>query len=614
MTAAMTLHNASFLERPRLRQLAAILLLATLIGAVFGQVGGFEFVFWDDLDYVKRNPMVLGGLTAEGVGRALTTVHAHNWHPLTWISHMVDIELFGLDAGGHHLVNVVWHFAATVLLFRFLCLTTGETLKSLLVAALFAIHPLHVESVAWVSERKDVLAGFFWFATLLAYARYARSGQRRDYLLALGLFVLGLASKPMVVTLPVVLLLADIWPLNRLAWSGDPAAVRQLLFTRLREKLPFAALSVASAIITVIAQQQALISIARISFGDRMLQALHGAATYLWQAAWPLDLIFFYSMRDLGLVQLALAAATLGAMVVAAVACWRRGNKVPAIGIAWYAVTLLPVIGIVQVGNQAHADRYSYLPLVGVFIAACWSLPALPARRAPRIALFAALAVTAATLATLAWQQTRHWKDGPALMAHALAVDPNNNVALVKYGEMKLFAGDLYEAEALGRRALASAAKQQTRTYAHQLLGSVAFMRGDLQRAILHYRTAVEESPSVAVYRYNLGVALLSADDPGSAAAAFTQALSLQPDYVEALINLGVASQRQGDLAGAINAYRQAVALAPDNATGRLYLARRLRQSGDRAGAVEQLRALLARHPQHAEGRVELGELLGERG
>lgn len=595
-----------------LRHLTVIAILTGLVVAVFGQVGTFDFVFWDDLDYVKRNPMLINGLTTDAVGQAFTTVHAHNWHPLTWISHMLDVELFGLNPGAHHLVNIAWHLLATGLLYAFLSTTTGDIWRSALVAALFAVHPLHVESVAWISERKDVLSATFGFATLLAYARYARSGRRRDYGLAMAAFAAGLASKPMLVTLPAILLLADIWPLNRLALTGPTIAGHRVLRDRLFEKLPFLALSLGSAAITVVAQEHALISMTRIPFAERLSQALHSAAMYLWQTVWPADLIFFYPMRGLGALELALAGATLGALAFAAAISWRRGHSAPAVGAAWYAVSLLPVIGIVQVGNQAHADRYTYLPLVGIFIMLSWSLPAFPQRRLARATLGGMLACAIVLLSVLAWQQTRHWRNGPSLMAHALAVDPNNNIALVKYGEMKLFAGALDEAEILGRRALEAATKQQTSTYAFQLLGSVAYLRGDLRTAILHYRAAIANAPGVAVYRYNLGVALLAAQDPAGATRAFEEAVAMQPDYPEALINLGVSYQRQGNTAGAIAAYRRALAVSPDDPTARLYLARRLRQAGEQRAAIVELRALLDRHPDHAEGRTELRELLGD--
>lgn len=605
----MTLHSAPFARQSGSARwqtdAAACLFLAAIIGLVFGQVGGFDFVFWDDLDYVKRNPLVLGGISPQSVWQAFTTIHAHNWHPLTWVTHMVDVELFGLQAGWHHLMNVGWHLLAAVLLYRFLADTTGETMKSLLVATLFAVHPLHVESVAWVSERKDVLSAVFWFATLLAYSRYARTGRRRDYALSLALFAMGLTAKPMLVTLPAVLLLVDIWPLGRLQLAD-----RRLLVSRLVEKLPFVALSVASAGITVVAQQQALISITRISLPDRVAHAIHGAATYLWQAIWPVDLIFFYPIRELGNADMALAASALMAIAVVARMCWRRDHKAPAVGVAWYAISLLPVIGLVQVGNQAHADRYTYLPLVGIFTAVCWSLPPLPKTGRNKLAALALIAATIAALAWAAWKQTSHWKNGAALMAHALDVDPNNNVALVKYGEMRLFAGDLAEAESLARRALAAATKERTKTYAHELLASVSFIRGDVNGALMHYRLALEESPTVPVYHYNLGVALLAANDPGAAIHAFETALRLEPEYVEALINLGVSRQRLGNLAGAIAAYRQALAVDPANATARLYLARRLRQAGDARGAIAELEVLLAREPNHSGARAELSELL----
>jgi tetratricopeptide (TPR) repeat protein len=419
--------------------------LVALVAAVYWRVGSFGFVDYDDGRYVFDNPLVRGGLTAEALARAFTTLHASNWHPLTWLSHLLDVTLFGLDPGWHHRVSVLWHGASAVLLFLVLRDATGATWRSALAAALFAVHPLNVESVAWIAERKNVLSTFFWIAATGAYVRYARRPSALRYLLVAGTFLLGLLSKPMVVTLPVVLLLLDVWPLRRV----EPGALERPVVVRLAlEKVPLLLLAAASGAITVVAQGRGgtLSSMDALALPVRLAHAALAYTWYLGKAVWPAKLAVFYphpawAPGGLSAWKVAAAAIFLAAATAASIRLWRSRPAVT-VGWLWYLVTLLPVIGLVQVGLQGTADRYAYLPLVGIFVAAAWVLP-VPAAW-PRLAAGSAGLVLA--LAAVAHAQTRHWRDGRALFSHAAEVDPGNWLAWKNVGTYLFEEGRFQEA------------------------------------------------------------------------------------------------------------------------------------------------------------------------
>ncbi len=406
---------------------AALCLLAV---AVFWRTGSFGFVAFDDPKYVLDNPHVLAGLSWSGVRWAFSTTWAANWHPLTWLSLMLDVEVFGPDPGWLHRANLFWHCAGTVLLFLVLRSATGSLWRPALVAALFGVHPLHVESVAWIAERKDVLSAFFWLAAMAAWVRYARRPSAGRYLLVAGAMTLGLLAKPMVVTLPAVLLLLDVWPLGR----ADPARhwrswAPRLLF----EKAPLLALSIASSAMTLMAQSAggAVAASARLPPAARIGNALVAWVWYLWKSFWPTSLTAFHPHPALspgGIPAWAVAGAALVLAAISALA-WRERGRRPwlAAGWGWYLVTLLPVIGLVQVGRQGVADRYAYLPLVGVFLALAWSLPAASALSRAAAAAGASAAVI--SLAVAARAQVETWRDTASLFSHATAVDPDNWLA-----------------------------------------------------------------------------------------------------------------------------------------------------------------------------------------
>jgi tetratricopeptide (TPR) repeat protein len=429
---------------------AIALALCLLAGFVYAPVRDYPFVVYDDKEFVTENPRVAGGFTREGVAWAFTRAHSGNYVPLSWLSHMLDVELFGLDAGAHHVVNAALHAAASALLFAALCALGGATGPSAFTAALFAVHPAHVESVAWVSERRDTLSAVFWMLTLLAWAGHARAPAGGRYALVMLWLALGLLAKPMLVTLPVVLLLLDRWPLGRAQpWRA-----------LVREKLPLFALAAAAGLAALAAQREggAVASLAQVPLASRVSNALVAALRYLGIALWPADLAVFYPFEfELGAWKVAGAALALAAITVLAFAA-RRRRPYLWVGWLWYAVTLLPVIGLLQVGSQAIADRYTYLPMVGLGIAAAWSAADLAAR-VPRArpAIAAAAVALVAAWALLARVQLATWRDSVALFEHALAVSGEHPVVLLNLGEAHEGAGRLDLARSHYERGLALA-------------------------------------------------------------------------------------------------------------------------------------------------------------
>ncbi len=434
-----------------------MLALAAAVLIVYGQTLGFDFVGFDDPAYVYHNPHVRAGLTWDGFGWAFTTFQQANWHPLTWLSLMLDAQLYGLHAGGYHLTNLLLHLLNTLLLFRWLRTATGALWPAAVVAFFFAAHPLHVESVAWVTERKDVLSTAFFFLTLLAYTRYTRAGgpgRMRFYWLALGLFALGLITKPMLVTLPPLLLLLDYWPLRRF----EPGTTREhwrQLGRLLVEKIPFGVLMAASCVVTYIAQHtHAVVALSLLPTSFRFATASMGAATYLQKTFWPTGLSVYYPYwYGVSIWWPVGWAVLLAALTTAALWQWRRRPYLT-VGWLWFLGMLVPVIGIVQVGSQALADRYTYLPHVGLFVALCWAGQEMW-RRWPRARLWVntGLGVTMAIcLVTAAWQ-AHFWRDGVTLFGHGIAVLPVQSSRM-----QQLYAGALAES---GRQAESGAAYEQ---------------------------------------------------------------------------------------------------------------------------------------------------------
>jgi hypothetical protein len=411
--------------RRRLLIVAVALGLTALTVAAFAPVARCDFIDMDDLEYVVNNPDVLGGLNADSACWAFTTVHASNWHPLTWLSLQLDAQFYGQNAVGYHLTNLALHAAAVVLLFLVLCDMTRCVWRSAAVAAFFGVHPLHVESVAWVTERKDVLSALFWMLTMAAYVKYARRPCVPRYLLVVLSLALGLSAKPMLVTLPFVLCLLDYWPLCRVSSVARFTQLRPRLALLFWEKVPLFLLAGVASVLTYAAQTNFMVTLAELPLTVRLANAVVTYATYLAQVFWPSGLVILYTHAStIAWGQVAGAGALLLAVsLLALLQCGRRPYII--VGWLWYLGTLVPVIGFVQVGGQAHADRYTYIPLIGVFMMAAWGLPDLLARlRRPAVVLAPCAAVLLAGCVVCTWLQLRHWQNARTIWEHVVAVDP----------------------------------------------------------------------------------------------------------------------------------------------------------------------------------------------
>ncbi len=523
------------------------LFVVTLV--VFWGVTANEFISFDDDEYITANPQVQAGLTGESVAWAFANYHSNNWHPLTWLVHMTDQELFGEDAGGHHLTSLLFHALNALLLFLVLYRLTGSLGSSALVAALFALHPAHVESVAWAAEKKDVISTLFAILTIGAYARYVRSASAGRYALALGLFALGLLAKPMLVTLPFVLLLLDYWPLGRCC--GEPPASRPWS-TLLLEKVPFLVLAAASSWVTLLAQQSGgvLKTLESFPLGTRLANAIVAYAAYLGKLVWPSKLAILYPHpHEFPFWQVG-GAALLLAAITAAVFVMRRRQPALIVGWLWFLGTLVPVIGLVQVGNQAFADRYTYLPYIGLFVAIVWTLRSLLDRKV----VVVAVVVVLSTLGVRTWYQTRHWKDTITLFRHTVAVTQNNYLI-------------------------------------HDNLGNLLAGEGHLDEALEQYREAVRIRPAFTQGHYNAGVALSKAARYEEAVPYFDEAVRQQPDFVKAHFNLAVCHARLNQAEPAIRHFEEVLRINPDNAQAHRNLGGILRALGRNEDAEVHLGA-----------------------
>jgi len=601
--------------RGRDRLLLAIV-LALMVPAVFWPVSRHDFLNYDDNTYVTDNPRVAAGLTWEGTRWAFTATRAANWHPVTWLSHMLDTELFGLDPGRHHLVNVLFHTLNTVALFLLLTAMTGTLWRSAAVAALFGVHPLHVESVAWVAERKDVLSTLFWFLAAAAYLRYARRPAWGRYLPVAALFTLGLMAKPMLVTLPFVLLLLDFWPLGR--WRGPVPARGGLSAVRrglLLEKVPLLVLAAGSSAVTFLAQQKgaSVTSLEAFPLLPRIGNALVSYVTYLFKTAWPLDLAVFYPHPGSGtpLWRLLAAVAVLALLSILAVVMSRRRPYLAA-GWLWYLGTLVPVIGLVQVGAQAMADRYTYLPLTGVFIMAVWGVADAAGRwRWGRWALAPATAALLALCMVMARGQSLVWGSSESLFRHTLAVTDGNHVAHKYLGIALRKSGKAEEALFHAREALRISPGDAE---LHNNVGAVYMELGTLPEAVSHLREALRLRPGYVLARVNLGAALVDLGRLEEAGEAFLGALKDDPLNADAHNSLGVVRDGQGRIDEAMTHYHEALRLRPDHADARGNLGVALDKEGRYGEAMVQYREALRLAPGNANTHFNLGNALFHQG
>jgi tetratricopeptide (TPR) repeat protein len=558
------------------------LALAGLVVAVFAPVRHFDLADFDDRSYIVDNAYVLQGLTWRGLAWAFTTLEMANWHPLTWLSYMIDVELWGVDHAKQHLANLLFHTINTVLLFGLLFRATGAIGRSALVAALFGVHPLHVEPVAWIAERKELLCASFGFLAMWAYVDYARRPSVRSYLLVLIGFALGLMAKPMLVTLPFVLILLDIWPLRRapgfptVASAASPVE-RAVWLRLLREKIPLFGLTVASSVITFAAQHHggAVAGLDVLPLATRLSNAAVSYATYVEKMIWPERLAIFYPHPE-SFSGWEVSGSIL-ALIAVTVLVAREARKRPylLVGWLWYVGTLVPVIGLVQVGAQSMADRYTYLPLIGLFVALAWGASDLAARLPHRDRLLRAAGLIAiAACAITARSQLEHWRDTVTVWTHALAVSPDN-------------------------------------ARAHNNLGVALGLEGRDGEALAHYIEATRIDPHYAEAHLNLGNSLLNQKRLARAERHYSEAIRIAPHLAGAHFGLAVSLVGQGELARGVREMAVAVGLDPDNASFRYNLAVMLLGQGKRAAAAQHLETVLDLDPGHASARRELDALRG---
>ena len=568
-----------------MRTLTVCLLLLALTWIVFGQTLGHGFINYDDRVYVLQNQQVENGLSLGGIVWAFSHAHAGNWHPLTTISHMLDVQMFGLTPAGHHFINVLLHSVAALLLFLLLRQVTGAFWRSALVAAIFAIHPLRAESVAWVAERKDVLSALFFMLTLGAHARYARQPGLGRYLTTTALLACGLLSKPMLVTVPFALLLLDYWPLGRSPRKTEDGSRKFATanpsfggsegerWLRLAvEKIPFLVICIPTAVATFVIQERSPEAIAQLPLAWRLENAAVSCVTYLWQMIWPMNLAVFYPHPEdqLPLWQVTLAVSLLLAITLLVFAL-RRTRPYLLVGWLWYLVMLLPVLGIVQVGLQAHADRYTYLPQIGIYFAMIWLMADLAGQSTRRRRLTGVLAAAVIVfLSAFSWRQVGYWKDSETLWRHALAVTLDNDVAQANLGLVLAEDGRVNEGIEHLQNALAIRSgpvlPHHTLSLAliHCDLGYALARKGALDEAITHLRQAVALRPNYPDAHYNLASALAQQSQNREALQEYQRTLALRPDDAEARTSFGNTLAQEGLITAAMAQYEAALQLAPD--------------------------------------------------
>ena len=558
--------------------IAALLVLVTI--ALYWPATRYDFSSLDDPEYVTENPHVQGGLNWAGVKWAFcNTEQAAYWAPLMWLSHLLACQLFGLNAWGHHLINVLLHATNTALVFLVFRRMTGAAWRSLILAALFGLHPLRVESVAWVTERKDVLSTLFWMLTLWAYVKYVEAAEVRNsksslwYGAALAMFVLGLMSKAaMLVTVPCVLLLLDYWPLERFK-SGSA-------WQLVTEKIPFFALAAVASVVTFMVQKHggAVAAVENLPLGARSGNALISYCRYLGKLFWPTDLAVFYPHPGYWPLEQVLLAGVL--IVGISVLLFVKQRRYPFLlmGWLWFCGTLVPVIGLMQAGEQAMADRFTYVPSLGVLILAIWGAYELTRRWRYQVIVLSVAGSAAIVLCIgLTRQQLGHWKDNETLFRHALEVTENNY-------------------------------------FAHKALGDALLKKGQTDEAINQYQEAIRLKPDSADAHYNLGNALLKKDQTDEAISQYQEVIRLKPDSADAQNNLGDALLKKGQTDEAINQYQEAIRLKPDSADAHYNLGNALRKKGQIDEAINQYQEVIRLKPDDAEAHNNLGVALAIKG
>jgi tetratricopeptide (TPR) repeat protein len=630
------------------RRVLVRLALVTLTLAVYAQVYHHGFFLVDDGVYVKDNPRVQAGLNRPNIQWAFTTTAAANWHPITWLSHMLDCQVFGLGLAGHHLVNVFLHVLNVLLLFWVLDQMTGAIWPSAFVAAVFAVHPLHVESVAWISERKDVLSTFFWLLTMAAYSAYVRKPGISRYVVILPPFVLGLMTKPMLVTLPCVLLLMDYWPLGRFAVPPPVKGKAKPGFPwkALVDKAPLFGLAALSSLMTYYAQQSsgAVQTLDMLPLHQRAANAGVAYVLYAIHAVWPVNLSTYYPLAKDGLSWGPVAGSLAFLAGISWLVAWKRRDRpYLAVGWFWFLGTLVPVIGLVQVGAQAMADRYMYVPLIGLSIMVAWGVPAvIPPTRFRLPGLAAGFFSSVVILSVLCWIQVSYWGDNITLYRHEADLRPDSYFAHCQLGIALKKAGRDDEAEP---EFLKTVEILPNHMDANLYLGLIAHGRKQFDQAIQRYTLALEHAsgqPNRADVEINLGAALSASGRVEEAAKHYQAGIQLKPDQPEGRYNLANALAALGRRDEAVAHYREVLRLQPDNADARNQLQQllsagpvtsateakpkletardhyaygnKLAEQNRFSEAAEQYQAALKLDPNHIDSRINLGNTFAARG
>jgi protein O-mannosyl-transferase len=588
-------HPATF-RRP---DLLIVLGLAVMTFGIYAQVIRHQFITLDDGSYIKDNPMVHCGVTLAGLAWAFTTFYEGNWHPLTWIAHMIDSQLFDMNAGGHLLINALIHVANTLLLFWFLSRTTQARWPSALVAAFFALHPVHVESVAWAAERKDTLSTFFGLLSLISYTRYAEAHSRKWYVWTALTLALGLLAKPMLVTWPFVMLLLDYWPLRRVPQSTSRKNLLVSIMPLLREKLPLFLIVAASCVVTFFAQSYggAVRTFTDVPIALRLLNALVSYAKYLLLTFWPHDLAVYYPFTPASMpAWQMIGAAFLLIGITAFCLVQRKGRPYLIVGWLWFLGTLVPVIGLVQVGGQTMADRYFYIPSIGLFVALVFGLVHIAKTRRVAPPLSAAIAgVVLLVLAALTNAQIHLWSDSFTLFNHALGVTPPNLIVENSLGIAMDNSGRYDEAAAHFEKAL-----QVQRDHYEVLtnMGVTRYHQGQLSEAIEYYQAAIRSQPDAPEPHAQLGLALWGQNRNEAAYDEVRRASQLAPKDANIRNYLGIALGRMGRFPEAIDQLHEALRLNPNSADAHNNLGLALLASGKPQESIPEFQAALGLNPE----------------
>lgn len=578
-------------DRVKKRSITVAVLLAVVTAAIYSNVVSNDFAYYDDESYITANTHIQKGVSWTGIKWAFTSSgYSDNWHPLTWVSHMLDVQLFGLNPAGHHFTNLFFHIIASVLLFGFLFSTTGSLWPSSFVAVLFALHPLHVESVAWVAERKDVLSAVFWFGTLWSYVYYTRCPNIKRYFLVFMLFALGLMAKPMLVSLPLLLLLIDYWPLERLTLN------RRSLGRLAVEKLPLVLLSVASSIITIIAQHGALGSLQQYTLLIRVSNAITSYCVYLGQVFWPMGLSVIYPYPLPQPIPTILRSLLLTA--ITAVLIWTgRKKKYLITGWLWYVLSLVPVIGILQVGSQAHADRYTYIPLIGIFIIVAWGLYEIACTmdRLKKLVLNLVLSAVFICMVFKTQEQIGYWKNGITLFTHGFEVTKGqvNENAYYNFGNLLMEAGRTDEAMVYYQKALEI---NPNHAKSHSNYALLLSNRGRTDEAIFHYLKALEHGTDVEAHN-NLGNLFAKMGRTDEAAFHFRKALEIKPNYGDAHYNFGFMLANMGRTDEAMVHFQKVLEINPADGGAHFSLGLLLAEMGRTDMAIAHYQKALEINP-----------------